>query len=50
MKYSLPALAISKECFAPVQSKVLASILNGIGIARTIPTAFRHGPESMGGL
>ena len=48
MKYSLPA--INEECFAPVQSKVLASILNGIGMACTIPTAICHGSESMGGL
>jgi hypothetical protein len=50
MKYSLPAIAINEECFAPVQSKVSASILNGISVACTIPTAIRHGPESMGGL
>ena len=36
--------------FAPVQSKILAAILNGIGVSRTIPTAIRHGPISMGGL
>ena len=50
MKYTLPAVAVDKECFAPVQSKILAAILNGIGVARTIPTAIRHGPISMEGL
>jgi hypothetical protein len=51
MLYSLPAVAIDEEAFAPVvQSKILASILNGIGVSRTIPTAIRHGPVSMGGL
>ena len=33
MKYSLPAIAINEEAFAPVQSKVLASILNGFSSA-----------------
>ena len=51
MKYSLPAIAVDEECFAPVQSKILAAMLNGIGVARTIPTAIRHGRHiSMGGL
>ena len=50
MLYSLPAVAVDEELFAPVQSKILASILNGIGVSRTIPTAIRHGPSSMGGL
>ena len=50
MLYSLPSIAVDEEAYGPVQSKILASILNGIGVARTIPTAIRHGPESMGGL
>ena len=49
MKYALPAVAVDEECFAPVQSKILTVIvLNGIGAARTIPTAIRHGPISIG--
>ena len=50
MLYSLPAIAVDEELLAPVQSKVLAALLNGIGVACTIPTAIRHGPLSMGGL
>ena len=50
MTYSLPAMAVDEEAFAPVQSKILASLLNGLGVARTIPTAIRHGPTAMGGL
>ena len=50
MKYSLPAIAVDEELFAPVQSKILAAILNGLGISRTIPTPIRHGPTAMGGL
>ena len=50
MLYSLPAIAVDEEVFAPVQSKILASILSGIGVARTIPTSIRLGPISMGGL
>jgi hypothetical protein len=50
MKYSLPAIAVDEEVFAPVQSKVVAAILNGLGVSRTVPTAIRHGPTSMGGL
>jgi hypothetical protein len=50
MTYSLPAIAIDEEAFAPVQSKILVNILNGLGVARTIPTAIRHGPIAMGGL
>ena len=50
MLYSLSAVAVDEGAYGPVQSKILASILNGIGVARNIPTAIRHGPESMGGL
>ena len=50
MKYSLPAIAVDEEVFAPIQSKIIASILNGLRVARTIPTSIRHGPVSMGGL
>ena len=38
IKYSLPVIAINEEAFEPVQSKVLDSILNGIGVARALPT------------
>ena len=50
MNYTLPTMTVYEECFAPVQSKILDAIHNGIGVARTIPTAIRHGPVSMGGL
>ena len=50
MKYSLPSVAVDEEMLKPVQSKIIASILNGLGVARTIPTAIRHGPAAMGGL
>ena len=50
MKYSLPSVAVDEEMFEPVQAKILASILNGLGVARTIPTAIRYGPTAMGGL
>ena len=50
MKYSLPAIAVDEEVFAPIQSKIIASILNGLRVARTIPTSIRHGPVIMGGL
>ena len=51
MEYSLPAIAVNEECFAPVQSKIVTAMLNGIGVSHTIPTAIQgHGPISMGGL
>lgn len=50
MKYSLPAIAVDEEVFAPVQSKIMTAILNGLGVSRNIPTAIRHGPLAMGGL
>ena len=37
MLYSLPAVAVDEECFAPVQTKILASILNGIGVGQFPP-------------
>jgi hypothetical protein len=50
MRYVLPALAIDEEELSTVQAKVLASMLNKIGLSSTLPTDIRHGPLEMGGL
>ena len=50
MKYSLPGVAVDEEFLAPVQSRVLAAMLNGLGVARTLSTSIPQGPLSMGGL
>ncbi len=44
MKYPLPAIAVDKEVFPPVQSNIMTAILNGLGVSRNIPTAIQHGP------
>ena len=50
MKYCLLEVDVDEEFLAPVQSLVLAAILNSLGVARTLPTSIRHGSLSMGGL
>jgi hypothetical protein len=52
MRYVLPALAVNKKELAPIQSKVLASMLQKMGYySSKIPAmAIRHGPTVLGGL
>jgi hypothetical protein len=50
MRYSLASVAVNEENLAPVQSKVLQSILRKLHISSTIPTSLRHGPIELGGL
>jgi hypothetical protein len=50
MRYVLPALAVDEEELAPIQSKVLASMLQKLGYSSKIPTSIRHGPIELGGL
>ena len=50
MRYFLPSLAVDKEELAPIQSKVLASMLQKLGYSSKIPVAIRHGPIELGGL
>ena len=50
MCYVLPALAIDEEELAPIQSKILASMLQKLGYSSKLPTEIRHGPTELGGL
>ena len=50
MRYSLPALAVDSSELAPIQSNVLASMLQKLGISSKLPTAIRHCPIDMGGV
>jgi hypothetical protein len=50
MRYSLAAMAVDEEELGPVQSKVLAMMLQGMGVSSKLPTAIRHGPLNMAGV
>ena len=50
MRYVIPALAIDEEELAPVQSNILASMLQKLGYSSKLPTATCHGPKELGGL
>ena len=50
MRYGLAAMAVDEEELAPVQSLVIKSILQRMGVQSTIPSAIRHGPPELGGL
>lgn len=50
MRYVLPALAVDEEELAPIQSKILASMLQKLGYSSKMPVAIRHGPVELGGL
>ena len=49
MRYGLSALAVDEEELSSVQSRVIRSMLQQMGIQSTIPTSIRHGPVEMGG-
>ncbi|KAI2511186.1 hypothetical protein MHU86_3151 [Fragilaria crotonensis] len=50
MKYSLPALAVDEEELEKIQTKIIPTIVQRLGLSSKLPTAIRHGPISMGGL
>jgi hypothetical protein len=50
MRYGLAALAIDEEELSQVQSSVIRSMLQKMGVQSTIPTAIRHGPPELGEL
>jgi hypothetical protein len=50
MRYSLHAIAVDEEAFEAIQSKIIPTIVQKLGITSKIPTAVRHGPPEMGGL
>jgi hypothetical protein len=50
MRYVLPTLVIDEEALAPIQTKILASMLQKLGYSSKLHTALRHGPINMGGL
>ena len=50
MRYSLPALATNEESLHQVQTKILATMLQRLGVSSKIPTAIRHGPEELAGM
>jgi hypothetical protein len=50
MLYSLPTLAVNEDKMQPVQTKLLATVLNKLGASSTTPTPIRHGPHELGGL
>jgi hypothetical protein len=50
MRYSLPAIAIDEEELEAIQTRILPTIVQKLGMSSKLPTAVRHGPISMGGL
>ena len=50
MRYGLAALAIDEEELSSVQSSVIRSMLQKMGVQSTIPTAIRHDPIELGGM
>ena len=50
MRYSLAAIAADEEALAPVQTKIIQTILQKLHISSTILTSLRHGPIELGGL
>ena len=50
MRYVLPTMAVDEEELAPVQTNILASMLQKLGYSSKLPTAIRHGPRELGGL
>ncbi|KAI2490404.1 hypothetical protein MHU86_24160 [Fragilaria crotonensis] len=51
MRYSLPAIAVDEEELAQVQTKIIPTIVQELGLSSSkLPVAVRHGPISMGGL
>ncbi|KAI2509566.1 hypothetical protein MHU86_4827 [Fragilaria crotonensis] len=50
MRYSLPTLVIDEEELEQIQTRILPTIVQKLGMNRNLPTAVRHGPLSMGGL
>ena len=50
MRYSLSAIAIDEEELESIQTRILPSIVQKLGMSSKLPTAIRHGPPSMGGL
>jgi hypothetical protein len=50
MRYSLHAIAVDEEEFETVQSKIIPTIVQKLGISSSLPTAVRFGPPEMGGL
>ena len=50
MLYSLPAIAIDEEELNSIQSKILPTLVQRLGLSSKLPTAIRHGPVEMGGL
>ena len=50
MRYSLPAIAIDEEELESIQTRILPSIVQKLGMSSKLPTAVRHGPTTMGGL
>ena len=50
MRYSLPAIAIDEEELERIQTRILPTIVQKLGMSSKLPTAIRHGPVAMGGL
>ena len=50
MRYSLPAIAIDEDELKKVQTRILPTIVQKLGMSSKLPTAVRHGPPTMGGL
>jgi hypothetical protein len=50
MRYSLPALAVDEEELGRIQSTVIPTMVQRLGLSSKLPTAIRHGPVFIGGL
>ncbi|KAI2495163.1 hypothetical protein MHU86_19348 [Fragilaria crotonensis] len=50
MRYSLPAIAVDEEELAQVQTKIISTIVQKLGLSSKLPVSVRHGPISMGGF
>lgn len=50
MRYSLAAIAANEESLKPIQTNLMASLLQKMNVNSHLPTAIRHGPKLFGGL
>ena len=50
MRYSLPAVAVDEEELDRIQSKIIPTIVQRLGLNRNLATAVRYGPTSLVGL
>ena len=50
IRYSLATMVVDKECLKGIQTRLLPSLLQKLGLNSHLPTVIRHGPQLYGGL